>query len=193
MCSIRQYGIIILMMALIFSACQKSTVEPEGDEVMLSIPAEIRTTPLIAPFGVHLDSLNYVTKSMKLSSSDLARVMVADLSRYDDENVLLESTVYQDYIESRFSVIDRLFLWSEWEKLIGDRFTIVTNQTLEIRDGFVEGTVPGVVGFNRVFIAIIQNNRIVYTGEGNVIGVAGTTVDVEQAISEHERGIYWYH
>ena len=47
------------------------------------------------------------------------------------------------------------------------------------------GTVTGVIGLNRVAVALIENNRIVYWGEGLVTGGAGEADELEVEVWEY--------
>lgn len=185
--SIRQLIVFISGMLLISVACQKSVVESDANDVLLDIPSEIRTVPLIAPLAVQSDTVSSISKA-KVRNADLARVMVVDLSAYRDSEALSVSDQYGDYLTALETWRGDFSFWSDYEKVIGDHFTIVTNQTLDIVGDYVEGTVPGVVGLNRVVIAIIRNFRIAAWGEGDVTGVAGESAAVDD---NNFPGLYW--
>lgn len=123
-----------------------------------------------------------MNKPFSAQGIDLVRVMVIDLSRWANSEEFFSSEEFQAYATYRDSVwlptTDET-LWGEWEKLLGNYFQIVSNQTLAIEsDSLARGTVVGAEGLNRILVALIQNGKIIYWGEGDAVGRKDETTSV---------------
>ena len=170
--------LIILVAILVLIACSKNPVEPESASIQLHFvnnkPGGLmiglaRTSNALAEESI-LKSLN---KPIDLQAFDQARVMILDFSVYDSSAVYFNSEDYREYIQVRDSWPGDLTQWGEWEKLLGDYFRIISNQTLTIEGDIAKGSVAGAIGLNRVLVALIENGKIQHWAEGDATGKEG--------------------
>ncbi|MFQ6115102.1 MAG: hypothetical protein ACE5NG_13645 [bacterium] len=104
---------------------------------------------------------------------DQAMVMILDFSAYDTSAQYFASEDYKEYVKTRDSWPGDLSQWAEWEKLLGDYFRIVVDQSLNMEKDRAKGTVSGVIGLNYIVVALIESGKIQYWGEGEVKARAG--------------------
>jgi uncharacterized protein YfaP (DUF2135 family) len=133
-------------------------------------------------FDENMKSQSQMNKKMEAQSIDLARIMVADLSAHETIEAFWGSEDYREFMDDFNEWEGDLTKWSEWERLIGDHFEIISNQNLRIEDNRVRGTVPGVQGLNYFFVALLEDNVIQYDCFGDpdalAMGVEGETKEV---------------
>src|SRR4030042_1956539 len=63
--------------------------------------------------------------------------------------------------------------WAEWEGFYRNYLTVVSNQNLEIKNGYATGTVTGVVGLNWIVLGFLDGDVIWYSGEAHPVGGEG--------------------
>jgi hypothetical protein len=180
---------LVMGVILLVSCHHQSALEPE-DSVCFTLKLQLGRHPGTQILGLisaesSQDHGDMVGKKLDIQAIDLARIMVVDLSAYSSWDDLLQKPEWFDYVEARDNWTGDLSQWGEWEKLIGNYFNVVTNQVLDIVGDYAEGTVTGVIGLNRIVVALVENNRITYWGEGDAVGGAGEAEELVLEVYEH--------
>lgn len=180
---------ICLMGIALLIGCSQQSMEPVNEEASFTFTFKYDAVPEsdilgMIPGSAVDEAERSIGKGLHLQGIDAVRVMVIDMSAYDTWANLTEKQEWIDYTITRDNWTGNLSNWGEWEKLIGGHFNIVSNQLLTIEGDYATGTVTGIIGLNRIIIAVIESNRIIHWGEGVVTGEAGETV---------EATIEWYY
>jgi len=180
----------ILMSIILLGGCDHQSPVGPDESVTFTLKLEFGQHPGTEMLGMVPgasadDTDSTVGKNLNIQAIDLARVMVVDFSAYPSWDDLLERPEWEHYVTARDNWTGDLSQWGESDKLIGNHFNIVTNQVLNIAGDFATGTVTGVIGLNRIAVALIENNRIAYWGEGLVTGGAGEADELEVEVWEY--------
>lgn len=187
---IKRYIWLCLVCFTFFMSCDQKLLDPKSEDICFTLTLQHGRIPGAEIFGLGATGTSIVSgeglcKRLDIQVINLVRVMVVDLSAYNTWNDLLEREEWLHYVEARDAWSGDLSQWGEWEKLIGSHFNIVTNQTLDIVGEYATGTVTGVIGLNRIVVALIENGQIVYWGEAEVDGAAGVAEEIEVEVWEH--------
>lgn len=128
-----------------------------------------------------LDNIRMKT-TVAYEEFDAIRIAVMDLSKFSNEEALYRSDFWHDFqhaMEDMATVpntSERLeFSWELWKQVWRSYFTILSDQTLAVRGAFAEGTILGTEGLNLVVLAGLRDNKVIYFGQGFVLGKAGQT------------------
>ncbi len=172
--------IILVITAALLSGCSSKIVEPDN-----SVHFEIKLVEGGCPTGEHLGIPGNAQagegvpgKRIALQEIDLVRVMIVDFSNYEKWDSVTVTDEWDVFVNDRDTWAGDLSNWGEWEKLLGNHFRIVANQTLEIKEEYAEGVVPGALGLNAILVALLEENVIRYWGETYVHGVEGEASEV---------------
>jgi hypothetical protein len=184
------FGIMVWILCM---GCRHGPTEPR-EEVSFKLTfryGEIQGHTLLErqPREGSGESQNTLSKKLNIQSYDLARVMVIDLSAYLTWQDFTQTQDWDDYIAVRDAWTGHRDSWDEWKGFIGDFFPIVTDQVLRIEGNFATGTVTGVIGLNRILVALIEfteagGDVIRYLGEGDALGVSGEISEVEIGVQQ---------
>ena len=131
------------------------------------------------------NKINYeFKKELALQSIDEAKIMILDFSIYDSSSQYFNSDDYDEYVKERNEWTGDQSRWDQWVKFLGDYFRIVVNQNLTIEDDHAKGTVSGVIGLNYICVALLENGRRIYWGEGDVTTEKGETKQTRIYVQE---------
>ena len=119
-----------------------------------------------------------LAKSLALESIDEVRVMILDFSAYDSSWQYFASQDFAEYEIARDNWTGDLDKWGEWQKLLGDYFRVVADQSLNIEGSQAKGTVSGVIGLNYIFLMLLENGERHVVYENEVRAIEGETVTV---------------
>lgn len=112
---------------------------------------------------------------------DIIRVAVVDLSEFERLEDFYDSQLLHDFYHEwlNFHRIVEEPSWEDLKQLWGNFFKIASDQPLQLKGAFAEGTVIGVEGLNGIEVAAMRNGRIVYRGTEVALGKKGITTSVE--------------
>jgi hypothetical protein len=172
----------VLMTFVISIRCNKQPSNPEKKAVQFNFifqkadDAEAQSSSALPIIASPASALQ---KALDLQTFEMVRIMVIDLSEYEDwENFADSSETGRAYMANRAVWDGDRGNWAEWKKFWQDYATIVVDQTLEIQATEAVGTVAGVIGLNEFVAALFQNGRVRWWVSGEGYGEEGETHDV---------------
>jgi uncharacterized protein YfaP (DUF2135 family) len=176
----KQLMFVCAALAVFLGSCGRGPSEPSGIDVRFGLAFEYGEIPEQSLFyGPFMDGRGTDKTTLEKTNAeaavDLVQVLVADLSAYGSVSEYMQSDEYAAYLEDAAAWVGNLRDWGEWVKLIGDHFQIVSNQKLTIESNQASGTVGGVIGLNYIGVAMLENGKIQFWGEGQAMGVQGET------------------
>ncbi len=164
-------GVLFLMM------CGRQATEPQG-EARFTIRVTYADASASNAFRLSESGSRVgkrITSVLQVQSIDMVRILVADVSEADAPWGLRESDVLGEMKTEFDEGFEALPEWDDWVKLVSNYFPIVSNQSLTIEDGTARGTVTGVVGWNFILVALLEDNATQFWGWEDIMGLEDET------------------
>ena len=172
--------LITLLLFAALPGCIDKGVDVSHDTALfrLNVVYEPCPGPTLTADMSH-ESLSVTSKpSQSVSYYNMARALVFDLSGHESWVQFLETDEGLAYALARDSWNGNRRSHAAWKGFIGGYFDIVADQNLTLNNEFAVGVVSGVIGLNRIIIALSDGDLWVYRGEKDVIGISGEMTDV---------------
>lgn len=178
----------IIVIGMLFLSCDILSTDEQQRSIKFTLMLEteqgIHGPP--SPLSKDLNANQPVSLKKILSEYDNAKIMVIDCSKYKSEDDLFASNEYLAYHEEMENLpAGTLYHWNEQVKLVEHHFPIIANQLLEIGDGHATGYIPGVIGLNRIYVALCQDNYLLYSGGSYVVAEPGLPQQVKIYVGEY--------
>lgn len=171
---------------LLLDGQEKAALEMRGPLSYSNLPLLIGAGSADSPadygdfFSGIIDEVRIRT-GIEYEDFDIIRVVVIDLSKFTSLSEYQYSALAQEFEREWLNFRDRVRepLWEDHINLWSNFFRIVSNQNLEIKGAFAEGTIVGVEGLNRIEVAAMRAGRIIYRGTAVAYGQKGNTTSVK--------------
>ena len=115
-----------------------------------------------------------IRQTLEFYDFDIVRVAVADLSAFVNLDSLYNSPVYTNYYrkfeEAMHNTEDRVLSWNVLRTIWNEYFLLISDNALEIKNGYAEGTVYGVEGLNFINVAALIGDKVIYFGNSVFVG-----------------------
>jgi len=175
------FGWGVLLLVLILANCAKNPTKPSTSESGFTMIIEYGEITH-GLFKKKTNDQEELKKPLSVQQYNMARIMVLDFTKYGNFDNFEQSADGVEYFTDLNAWTGNRDSWAEWKGFLGNYFSIVSDQTLNIGAELATGTVTGVSGRNHFFMAFTDGDILEYQGEGEADGVAGETVDVNITI-----------
>ncbi|MBN1893530.1 PEGA domain-containing protein [bacterium] len=171
-------GIVIAAVLLLCMGCAKHATAPESGRAVFRINVE---------YGKSVDPADFA-KPGDAEAVNNVRVMVLDLSRYQTWQAFIATPEGQEFHSIKHGSFETTKTWAEWEGFYNNYMRVVSNQTLEIKNGYASGTVTGVIGLNRIVLGFLDGDVIWYSGEADAVGGEESVPEVQVTVEAWSGG-----
>ena len=164
--------------ALVWLGCTKHTTGPDRGKALFKINVL---------YGKSVDPGDFA-KPADAQAVNSVRVMVLDLSKYNTWQQFIATPEGQQFHSIKNSTFQQTKSWAEWEGFYRNYLNVVSNQALEIKNGYASGTVTGVIGLNRIILGFLDGDVIWYSGEADAVGGEESVPEVNVTVEAWSGG-----